>query len=206
MSAHAHMEVFRLWWPDYEANPRQTYDKLAKRSADVDHAMEFVTSTRTCVQAGGHVGLWPLRLAAKFQTVHTFEPDAACYEALIRNAPNVHAYNAALGATDGPARLRLHRRSGSAKVVTEPNERDEHVFMRTVDSLTLTDCDLICLDVEGSEIEALRGAVQTIAATSPVIYVEMLPGHRDALSAYLTSIGYEMRKRIHSDAIWTKVK
>ena len=42
----------------------------------------------------------------------------------------------------------------------------------TIDSLNLAGCSMIKLDVEGMELVALMGALQTIKAYSPAIYVE----------------------------------
>ena len=41
-----------------------------------------------------------------------------------------------------------------------------------IDDLNLTECDLIMLDVEGYELHALNGAIETIKKYGPVICVE----------------------------------
>jgi len=42
----------------------------------------------------------------------------------------------------------------------------------TIDGLNLPKCHFIKIDVEGMEQEVLEGAVRTIAALSPILYVE----------------------------------
>jgi len=44
--------------------------------------------------------------------------------------------------------------------------------LRAIDDLGLAACHLLKLDIEGMEVEALRGAEQTVRAHRPLIYVE----------------------------------
>ena len=48
----------------------------------------------------------------------------------------------------------------------------ERVRAETLDGLKLQRCDLIKLDVQGSELSALQGAFETIESNRPVLYVE----------------------------------
>lgn len=145
---------------------------------DVAAAMKIMephlSGHRTCIQAGGHIGSWPLLLALHFDKVLTVEPDPVNYECLLTNtvkAPNVTAFHAALGCDDGFVGLdRDDGESGNcgAYYVTDsgdiPNKR--------IDSLALNDVDLIYLDIEGSEYNALIGAYETIIRCHPVIGLE----------------------------------
>ena len=45
-------------------------------------------------------------------------------------------------------------------------------FNYCIDDLNLTECDLIMLDVEGYELHALNGAIETIKKYGPVICIE----------------------------------
>jgi hypothetical protein len=55
----------------------------------------------------------------------------------------------------------------------------------TVDSFNLDACHFIKFDIEGMEIEALRGAAATIARSRPVLYVE---NDRESRSADLIDL------------------
>jgi len=64
----------------------------------------------------------------------------------------------------------------------------------TIDSLELSACDLIKVDVEGSEFPVLSGAVNTIKAHSPVIQVECNKDdtkNEQLLIPFLKEMGYE---------------
>ncbi len=124
--------------------------------------------TRTAVQAGGNVGLWPRRMADVFNRVITFEPDAISRECLLANVPaNVTVRPEALGEAPGLCGL-SHKSLGSHKVTDGVT-----VHVTTVDALELVDLDLLQLDVEGSEGAALRGAEQTLARCQPILHVEL---------------------------------
>lgn len=73
---------FGLYWPDYDPRPADTHHALMKRQHHSNAVLPYVRGRECVVQAGGHVGVWPLLLAKKFATVHTFEPDEACFRAM----------------------------------------------------------------------------------------------------------------------------
>ena len=70
--------------------------------------------------------------------------------------------------------------------------------------------DLVRSDVEGSEHEALLGAIATIEASWPVITLELKTlgeryGYTDADTInLLAGMGYEIADRVNRDVIFTK--
>ena len=50
---------------------------------------------------------------------------------------------------------------------------DGYLPLIAIDSLNLPGCDLLQLDVEGFELKALKGAINTITKYKPVICVEL---------------------------------
>lgn len=171
----------RVWWAE------RASVELARRC----------TSHRTVVQAGGHVGLWPVAFAQHFATVFTFEPapsNWACLEPNVERAPNVYPFHAALGEAEGMvsvSREGTKDKSGLWYVVPSGT-----IPMLTIDSFGLSDCDAIVLDVEGHELPAFKGAEQTIARCHPVIWFEAIDHlvHRVGTSkdvmAWLRARGY----------------
>lgn len=67
------------------------------------------------------------------------------------------------------------------------------VTVRTLslDSLKLSRVDLIKLDVEGMEAEALLGAAETISRCKPLLFVEIIKSDKKELAAYLKGFGYK---------------
>lgn len=198
---------FGLWWPDYDIAPERTLAYVRKHLRDVEATITASQSRRVCVQAGGHVGLWPLRLAACFDIVLTFEPDPALFQCLIRNthhAPNVICHSTALSSEDGESAMRPHEKAGSWSVDPAGSVR---IQTTTIDYVLrdygFTSCDAIVLDIEGHELEALRGAADTIARCSPVIHIEELKARGAEASSYVRSLGYRERARFGHDALYT---
>jgi FkbM family methyltransferase len=123
------------------------------------------------VQAGGNVGVMPSLLAEHFGKVFTFEPDVENFQCLDANvrADNVVKCRGALGALPGKASLTRKPNNCGGHYI---NGGGAPVAVTTIDDLWLGSCDLIALDVEGYEMEALQGAQRTIAAFKPTIMLE----------------------------------
>lgn len=126
---------------------------------------------RTAVQAGGNVGLWPIKLAAHFKKIITFEPEPisfACLKQNVRHLKQVECRQEALGAIG--QMCGIERRSlGSHRIC-----QGFDIKMIRLDSLELTDVDLLQLDIEGGEYPALLGAEKTIRKSRPIIMLEFL--------------------------------
>ncbi len=125
---------------------------------------------RTAIDVGGHVGLWSYNLAPAFVHVHAFEPVEAHRACFVRNvsAPNVTLHECALGATEGTVAIKTAPTSSGDSWVSGIGS----IPMHTLDSFQLLDVDLIKIDCEGYEENVLRGAVDTIKHSRPVVMVE----------------------------------
>jgi FkbM family methyltransferase len=124
----------------------------------------------------------------------------------------VTARPVALGARDGTLDLTVAL-SGCTSAVPEDNAKYQSrvIEKRTVPMVTIDDevgalgaCDALFLDVERFEIAVLRGAIKTVERCSPVITVEVLKGEGPNIEAYMQSIGYSLRARVHNDRIYTR--
>jgi FkbM family methyltransferase len=179
--------------------------------ADIDEALDFCADRDVAVQAGGCYGVWPLYLSRLFRHVYTFEPDWDNFRCLVVNveigkSANVIPIRAALANRNSLAALKRAQphNAGSGYLV----KGAEFPTLR-LDALELAKCDLLCLDVEGAELDALQGAVSTIERCRPVIMLEAKPlehmqVQRFAAIEWLQARGYEVRRKIHKDFILTR--
>jgi FkbM family methyltransferase len=194
--------VAGIWWPVADGNPITAWQWVEPRIKDSDRAVGLCRKRRTCVQAGGYVGVWPIRLARSFARVLTFEPMPGCFEACRRNCeglPNVAVSMSGLGSSAATVPLRPHGTAGSWRIDPEGTETASLI---TIDSLGLDDCDAIILDVEGYETEALKGAAETIARCRPVIQVEELERSAPEIRSHLNAIGYRLAARVRKDGVY----
>lgn len=137
--------------------------------------------------------------------IWAFEPNpenfrCAAITAMINDLENVHLTEAALGSTPGTARLlvkgtRGRSLGGASRIVSEPADagRGHTVAVRIVviDDIVPArrQVSLIHLDVEGSEREALAGALGTITRCRPILILEAVPAD-PWFSEAIISLGY----------------
>lgn len=164
------MKIVADWHcPDLLSGPGNYLSK----NPDAELALKLTMGRRTAVQAGGHIGTWPVMLGKLFDQVFTFEPEADNFTCLVRNLSdrgldNVFPIRGVVGQKRRPLGLKVSPKStGQHKIGPGPR-----VPCFRIDDLGLDDVDAIFLDVEGFEIPALRGAADTIARSRPVIMVE----------------------------------
>lgn len=171
------------WFPDHEIHMgewmktpknkiivkgKQTY-QFRKQMA----AMSYVKRWGTALDVGGHVGLWSVHLAERFERVQAFEPVAEHRACFVRNvdAANVTLHPVALGCK--PGRVAMWSEPGSSGNTQVRGEGD--IEMRTLDSYGFAEVDFLKIDCEGYELFVLQGAVETLKRCRPVICVEQKP-------------------------------
>lgn len=192
-----------VWWPD---DVGRKWKHSLKHVRSLEHAIALVPQRRTAVQAGGNIGLWPHRLAQIFRRVVTFEPDPIARACLEKNVqPHVEIRPEAVGATLSRCGI-LHSSLGSHHVT-----RGDEVPIVPIDSLAIEDLDLLQLDVEGYELEALRGAASTIDRCGPIVQVELrgfvsrYGGADSDVVAFLAGLGYkEVSKQPGNDFVYER--
>lgn len=132
------------------------------------------------VDAGANIGNHSLYFSAVLgRKVVAFEPAAAAFDQLVRNVylnrveGLVTMHKVALGSLDGAGRMNLVPANlGASSFI--PDEQGD-VIRSTIDS-TLSNCSeriaLIKIDVEGDELEVLKGAANVILKDFPLLIVE----------------------------------
>lgn len=201
-------EDLGAWWPDYDHNPVKCKQFVDHGLPAIDSALKYCRARRVAVQAGGHAGFWPKRLAEKFRQVYTFEPEPILYQCLLRNLDAgaatrfgaIFPRRCGLGAEVGRAAFKSHVSAGSWRV--DP-AGETSIDLTTVDALGLPCLDALFLDIEGYEVAALAGARATIRRHRPVILVELLPRSKDEIHDWLRGHGYELAERYGRDGIYT---
>lgn len=177
-----------------------------------DYVIPNCRDFRIAVQAGSGIGMWPARLSETFDTVYTFEPNPELFYCVARNAPqkNIFRYPAALGYDRGTVDMswgyRNHNYGGY--YVTPGGD----IPTLRVDDLQLPACDLLMLDIEGRELDALKGADETVSQHKPTIVFESKEGCLNKFGASVSDVrewlkdhGYATTCTFHKDKdeLWT---
>lgn len=154
------------------------------------------------VQAGGNCGLYPRLFAKYFKYVYTFEPDPLNFHCLVNNCQldNIIKINGALGSDNRMVRV---QRSGMGNVgchTVNSHDGERFVPQFTIDQLNLPACDFIQLDVEGYEINILKGAIKTIEKYKPGISCEN--GTNNGIPEFLVQYGYNCKTAVGADTIY----
>ena len=166
-----------FWFPPGsppEENRGKCFDLRA-----LDRFLELMRGweRRMVVQAGGCIGVWPLRLANYFDTVMTFEPEPDSFHCLSLNcngASNVLKFQAALGNRQGLAFVKK-KLIGSHRIYRDPDSIKAPVsptLELALDLFMIPGLDALILDVEGYEFRGLKGAKLTIQKYRPAILIE----------------------------------
>lgn len=189
------------WWPDRD----KTCFQSSYTFSGADLAISFCKKRDLVIQAGGNVGVWPRYLRSQFGRVITAEPSLENYLLMIENVPvdlGVEMWNVALGEKAGKCGLRLNPDNCGDDQTVPGSE----VPVVAIDDFHV-DPDLIYLDIQGDELPALRGAVQTLVRCSPVVAIEVdgyqMRRHGDA-RPFLKNLGYRCVDRAHQDEIFVR--
>lgn len=161
-----------------------------------------IQAGQQAVDVGANLGIYTYALSRAGAVVDAFEPQSACaglLEAFAESRRNVRVHRVALGAHPGQASLHVpivegQKQMGGAAIVSTETVATEVVTVRTLDSFTLPNVELIKIDVEGFELEVIAGATETIRKSRPLLLIEVERRHHggpiDSIVAGITSLGY----------------
>lgn len=140
-----------------------------------DNLTKFVDieQRNVLIQAGGNVGFYVKRYSELFKTVYTFEPDSLNFYCLTKNvtSQNVFKYHAFLGADNQSRSLNnTYASLGHGGSHVSSNMGDIPTIK--IDDLKLEVVDLIHLDIEGYELFAIMGAIETLKKCKPIVCIE----------------------------------
>ncbi len=161
------------------------------------------------VDIGAHMGTYALSLAPFCKEVHAFECQRMTYYQLcagiaLNAFDNVQAHHFALGKTEDNEKLMtlkiISEDGGGSSILGLPtNERclrQELVLVRSLDSFHLENVGFLKIDVEGAEIDVLKGAQQTLKNSNwPPFIFEAWPDlwyaeKKEELMMFIKSLGY----------------
>jgi FkbM family methyltransferase len=212
------MRKFNDWHiPDYDTHfieylteHGNTYQQEPR-----DHALSHVKRFRTALDIGGNIGFWSRDMCKKFKQVEIFEPDTSNIECLESNLEEHHNYNLhrlGLGSEDTQKEFYKSNTSSGAHTfntehLPEGGVSKSMVEIRTLDSYNFTDVDFIKIDTQGSELDILHGARQTLQTNDCVLNIEIEQKNPKQVELskpifeFMQSIGYRTLRRYKRDEV-----
>lgn len=162
---------------------------------------------RVAVDIGAHVGLWSIWLVKHFNFVHAFEPVDEYAEVFARNvAGNRQLHRVALGEAYGAVAMREYPANTGQAHVDQGVDGD--ITMLALDSYGMKCIDLVKIDVEGYELQVVKGAERTLLENRPLLVIEQrgceevnFGRKRDEALEWLLELGMVELDREHYDYI-----
>ena len=182
-----YIEESDMWWTKEDPN---AYEYLKHTNADMmAHIIPYLRDNKVAVQAGAHCGFVIRELKKHFETIYTFEPNSSMFLCSCMNNPenNIYKIQACLGNEHKLVNMINFAGLGVGADYVEQNVVDGtndlilakgKIPMLMIDDLSLNQCDLIELDVEGFEYKAMLGARQTVEKFKPLLCLEKYWGFR----------------------------
>jgi FkbM family methyltransferase len=144
---------------------------------------ELITSGATVVDVGANVGNHTLFFSQQVGDngrVLSFEPQRFLFQVLCANSllgqfRNIWPYRVAVGDAQGAVDIPVpnyDRPNDFGGYSLECDTFKEPGEITTLDALSLSECHLIKIDVEGMELSVLKGAQATIRLTKPFLYFD----------------------------------
>ena len=177
--------------------------------SEVELFREIIKPNSCVVDIGANIGSHTLafsRIVGEYGHVYAFEPEKNNFYALagniaINNLKNVSAHQMAVGNTSGSINvpvLDLEKTSnfGSLSLCHQYENCSFYpVPLITLDSQNPTRVDFIKMDIEGMELEALQGSIDSIEKFRPIMYIEDdREDKHDSLLEFIKSLNYVVYK------------
>jgi FkbM family methyltransferase len=171
---------------------------------EVEVFRQIVQPGHVVIEVGANLGAHTVFLAQQVGLaglVLAFEPQRLIFQTMcanlaLNNLPNVLAMQQAAGTEPGFLKIPVldyRRENNFGGLALGSYQVGEEVPVTTIDTFNLQRCAFIKIDVEGMELNVLRGAARTIERLKPILYVENDQQDKsDALVRYIDSIGYNM--------------
>ena len=142
---------------------------------------------------GAWVGTWSMAMNQYCGRVIAFEPDSLHYECLVKNtSDDIETHQLAVGAEQKMISLSEDDFTQSRRVIG-----DGTIPMINIDSLGLEDIDLIKIDVEGCEMEVLKGAENTLKNIQYIMIelnnnTKKYGSSNKIIEKYIRSLGFKL--------------
>ena len=170
----------------------------------IEWCKDNIKDTEKFIDIGAHIGTYAWSVAPYCKEVIAFEPTRHNYNMMCANialanlSHKIQTHNIGLSSED--TYLTFHERDsdGGTNGFDTPylgKGNTQRIQVKQLDSFIIEDIGLIKIDVEGHELEVLKGAIRTIQMNGfPPILFECwdIPELKEPLWNFLNSMGYNI--------------
>ena len=191
---------------------------------ELDLIRQVLPANGSVIEVGANIGAHTVpmaKLLKDLSRLYAIEPQPVIFQNLCANLAlngitNAYTYNAVCGSCSGNIwfpDIDYSQKSNFGGVSPDNlpvSDAGRSVEVMTIDSLKITDLRFLKIDVEGWELEVLKGAVTTITKCTPIIYLENDRAEKSAaLIKHIAEMGYRMwwhRPRLFNPDNWRKTQ
>lgn len=156
--------------------------------SEVEFLSQLISKDSIVANIGANIGALTIPLAKLAKKVYAFEPNPHLYHILcgniaINNLTNVEAYKLGVGEKDGTMYCQdLEKFSSNNGAHSLVSNGDDSFAVHVTPNVPA--CNVVVMDIEGMEEQALRGMQSMIEACNPFIFVEN--DHKDKSASLIT--------------------
>jgi len=174
----------------------------------------YSNKNKVALDIGANIGTHSIYLSDYFSEVHSFEPQVNIYKLLKSNiklnkCKNVKAHNYGLGNINKNEKMEKYditqpNNQGGIGIDKTGQSNGETIIVKVLDELNINNIGLMKIDVEGYELNVLKGAIKTIRINKPVIIIELNYKTKDdhkEIKELLESLGYNLKRISFDDYI-----
>ena len=203
-------------------NYLKKYDNY--QEAQRNRAISYVEDWQFAIDIGANIGLWSKDLSKYFDQLVCFEPNPMCQDCLKKNInlSNSKIYSCALGDKEDAKNLFIHHsNSGASSFVNKTKigfKEDKSIVygefpkdtptinatVKKLDNFNYKKIDFIKIDVQGFEINVLKGAYNTLKTNSPVLCIEEDDPKNSLIIPFLENLNYELVDVIIKEHVFKK--
>ena len=197
------------------------------QEAQRNRALSHVTDWDTAIDIGANIGLWSKDFTKFFKKTICFEPNTSCLDCLKKNidVSKTEIHNIALGSKNTTSYLYCPDSTGGSSLINQTKylgidefgkeiwdkfdikTTKQTVDIKTLDSFSFLDVSFIKIDVQGYELEVLKGSVNTLKKNNPVVCIEEYKENLDESNEinFLKSLNYSVIDRYMKEVVLRKL-
>ena len=187
-------------------------DFVRKDANYLEKIISSINKFENVIDCGACYGFWTYLLHPYFKKIYAFELVNVHRLCFLKNMSNFNITNfelfpCGLGHKNFKSLVGNEKRfidkfgyaAFNAHVVEDKNGQEN---VRTLDSFNLNNVSFIKIDVEGYELNLLKGAEETIEKNKPVVFIEKTITKYNDIKRFLNNYNYDLIEEFEKDALF----